>query len=191
MGHSRSVLSKPWISCENVNASGADTPSAMALCSACLSACRLQGAAVVSCEEGAGSPCAGQSCPSLPWGAWKQLEKAALCTQTYPLSTKMLSDQRPTVPLPKLSSGRNRQLLEAGEKLLHVEDTLHQKRVLAPLRGCGHEQAMLELEHTWGHCRPSMAQAGAGTLRERAAETIKQGAAEVVEHTVAERNHHR
>lgn len=49
----------------------------------------------------------------------------------------MLSDQRPTVPLPKHSSGRNRQLLEAGEKLLHVEDTLHQKKVLAPLRGCG------------------------------------------------------
>ena len=103
------------------------------------------------------------------------MEKNALCTKTYPLSTKTLSsNQRPTVPLSKHSSERNRQLLEAGDKLLCAEDSLHQKRVPSP-------------EGLWPMDNPGWSR----DTEKRASETIKHRAAEVVKRTVAERNHHR
>lgn len=87
------------------------------------------------CRE---SPHASQSCLQPTMGCTKTtMGKTALCTKNYLLNTKTLSNQRPTVPLPKYGSERNRQLLEAGNKMLGVGDSLHQNRVPTPLRGCG------------------------------------------------------
>lgn len=92
----------------------------MAWYRACVRGCRLQGSAVISWGwRGCELPHASQSCLRPTMGCMEPTtEKNSLCTKTCPLSTKISSNHRPTVPLSTHSSERNRQLLEAEDKLL-------------------------------------------------------------------------
>lgn len=117
----------------------------MALYRACVSSCVLRGAALVSCEVGVLNWHVSQSCLQPTMRCIKTtMEKTALCTKTCPLSTKIIPNLRLIVPLPRQSSERNRQLLEAEGNLLCVEESHIKRWYLHPWWTVAHGQLVLE-----------------------------------------------